>query len=1827
MRGDASKSRDQSIPGVHSRNVAHRLVVELLAHQFAFPVRWIETQDEIFSRENAISRYVEVGPAKILGGMGKKTVDAKYTLGDMSRNIERRFLSSNQDVKDIYFDYETTSPQPAGIKDVEALHQSQPVPALNGAPPSTQNLTPPTATQIAVASISDVPTPAIEIIQSLVAHKLRKRFEEISVNKSLKELSGGKSTLQNELLGDLGLEFGHVPDSAEDLPLSALGDTIEPSFSGQLGKQSSSIVARFIGSKMPAGFNHNAIREYLEHTWGLGPSRQSAVLLFAITTEPTSRIASIDAAKEYFDALASRYSAHCGITLLNASSSGASSQQASTVMFDSTQLDAIRKDHHDLLSQQFMALAKHLQINPSNSAHVMELENIQRDIQQKLDLWYAEFGEEFELGIKPLFDARKARRYSSYWNLVRQDIMSLYNEAKDGQFSEDNAAIEKAFLHIRNRSHGLHDSGSTLELIKSLMDVSSNCHSVKGGFSLFGSRLVEYITREPIIPVFKYLSPVMGPQTTINSSGSIEYIEVPRLVRGQPSSYVELLARGRVSQGGDGRIPHIHIKRREGSEWKFDPLMTQDLLRTISIGIESGFSFAGKDVLVTGAGPGSIGAEVVRGLLMGGARVIVTTSRTPSTTAKFYQSLYNEAGARGSELLVLPFNQGSMQDCDTLIDHIYSKSGLGRDLDAVVPFAAISVMGTQIDELGGKAELAHRLMMINVLRILGRIVKNKNHQRINTRPTQVLLPLSPNHGTFGSDGFYSESKLGLEGLLNRFYSESWSEYLTVCGAVIGWTRCTGLMSGNDIVAQSIESKGVMTFSQKEMAFNLLTLLTEPFVEICENEPVWADLNGSLDQLSDLNTLISKARSNLNVKSQIKRAILKEDEQEELVLNSNHKLAPVQPQISKARRSTLRIGFPTLPEFDKDLFPLNQLQGMVDPSSTIVIVGFSELGPWGSARTRWEMEHLGTFTQEGYIEIAWIMNLICYFDGERNGEHYAGWIDVKTGAFVQDNEVAERYGRYISEHCGIRLIEPELFNGYDPSKKEYLHEVSIEEDIPEFDSTLATAEAFKLRLGDKVNIRQVGNSDEYRVQIKKGAQIMVPKAIPFDSCVAGQLPTGFDASRYGVPVDLTYQLDPVTLFSLCCASEALYSAGIIDSLEIFKYIHISELGNFIGSCIGGATKIGQMYKDQYLDKQIQGDIIQETFMCVSGAWMNMLLLGASGPIKTPNGTCATGVESLDTACESILAGKTKMCFVGGFDDFQEDESYGFAKMKATVNTKDEFAKGRLPSEMSRPTTESRAGFVESHGCGIQIVTTAENALEMGLPIYGVVASSTMAADKISRSVPAPGQGVLSFARESPQAAISPLLNIDYRREQMESSIASIRQWQSASLQTLLNTGTGVCTPSSTDSEESRDSSTLQSTINAAAHSRIKAIQRLWGNDFRRQDPEISPLKASLAVWGLSVDDLDIVSLHATSTKANDKNEPEVVNKQMSHLGRTRGRPLLAICQKSLTGHPKGPASAWMLNGCLQAMDSGIVPGNQNADNVDEVLAKFEHLVFPTRTIHTREIKAFLVNSFGFGQKGGQVVGVHPKYFFATLKKDAFEQYVTKVTQRKRLANRAYIQAVLTNSVFKAKAHPPYHAHDETAVLMDPLSRISESKFGDLQFDGSNLHAGIHDHIPKSTSPYNISHISSEALEIANISKSWVEQIASQDSESSVTVGIDVEEVEQFNLDNLTFINRNFTEAEQVFASASPDPKSTYAGRWSAKEAVFKSLNVRSQGAGAPMRDIEILSDNGIPVVKLYGEALSVAQENGIRDFKLSLTHSDKTAMALVLALHGKGDRSY
>jgi len=98
----------------------------------------------------------------------------------------------------------------------------------------------------------------------------------------------------------------------------------------------------------------------------------------------------------------------------------------------------------------------------------------------------------------------------------------------------------------------------------------------------------------------------------------------------------------------------------------------------------------------------------------------------------------------------------------------------------------------------------------------------------------------------------------------------------------------------------------------------------------------------------------------------------------------------------------------------------------------------------------------------------------------------------------------------------------------------------------------------------------------------------------------------------------------------------------------------------------------------------------------------------------------------------------------------------------------------------------------------------------------------------------------------------------------------------------------------------------------------------------------------------------------------------------------------------------------------------------------------------------------------------------------------------------------------------------------------------------------------------------------------------------------------------------FRERLFTAAEQAQAESRSRPQQHYAARFAAKEAVMKALG-RGFGQGVAFPEIEIHSDGrSAPQVELHGNTAALAKESGICGWSLSLSHSDDTAGAVVMA---------
>jgi holo-[acyl-carrier protein] synthase len=121
---------------------------------------------------------------------------------------------------------------------------------------------------------------------------------------------------------------------------------------------------------------------------------------------------------------------------------------------------------------------------------------------------------------------------------------------------------------------------------------------------------------------------------------------------------------------------------------------------------------------------------------------------------------------------------------------------------------------------------------------------------------------------------------------------------------------------------------------------------------------------------------------------------------------------------------------------------------------------------------------------------------------------------------------------------------------------------------------------------------------------------------------------------------------------------------------------------------------------------------------------------------------------------------------------------------------------------------------------------------------------------------------------------------------------------------------------------------------------------------------------------------------------------------------------------------------------------------------------------------------------------------------------------------------------------------------------------------------------------------------------------------------VGVGIDAVEVARFATSlarTPTLADRLFTPGERAYGDAAPGLRvQRLAVRFAAKEAVLKAMGLGLGACG--FHDIEVLrdEDTSVPSIVLHGVAADLAAGIGVAVWHLSLTHTEQTASALVVA---------
>ena len=101
----------------------------------------------------------------------------------------------------------------------------------------------------------------------------------------------------------------------------------------------------------------------------------------------------------------------------------------------------------------------------------------------------------------------------------------------------------------------------------------------------------------------------------------------------------------------------------------------------------------------------------------------------------------------------------------------------------------------------------------------------------------------------------------------------------------------------------------------------------------------------------------------------------------------------------------------------------------------------------------------------------------------------------------------------------------------------------------------------------------------------------------------------------------------------------------------------------------------------------------------------------------------------------------------------------------------------------------------------------------------------------------------------------------------------------------------------------------------------------------------------------------------------------------------------------------------------------------------------------------------------------------------------------------------------------------------------------------------------------------------------------------------------------------FLKRVYTQTEQADADKHVRRVEKLAGRFAAKEAVMKLIGTGWRD-GIAWTDIEVVNNPlGQPIVNITGKVKELADEKGIEQITLSITHTSNFAIASAVALQG------
>lgn len=220
--------------------------------------------------------------------------------------------------------------------------------------------------------------------------------------------------------------------------------------------------------------------------------------------------------------------------------------------------------------------------------------------------------------------------------------------------------------------------------------------------------------------------------------------------------------------------------------------------------------------------------------------------------------------------------------------------------------------------------------------------------------------------------------------------------------------------------------------------------------------------------------------------------------------------------------------------------------------------------------------------------------------------------------------------------------------------------------------------------------------------------------------------GFVATDYMDTKDAR-RADRFTQFSIAALNQALEQSG----LKVNQH-NSHDVGVIAGSGIGGIwTYTEELDKVREHGHRRVSPFLVPMITINTPAVTIGLRTGARGPNLGVASACATGVDAIGQAYETILRGHAKAMFAGSFEAALTPIGMAaFIRMRAISRRNDD------PQKASRPFDIDRDGFVLSEGGAILVLEDLDHALSRGAEPLAEVIAYAASSDAIHVTAPDP-----------------------------------------------------------------------------------------------------------------------------------------------------------------------------------------------------------------------------------------------------------------------------------------------------------------------------------------------------------------------------------------------------------------------------------------------------------------------------------------------------------